>query len=47
MKNYIENSNIGYFLEIALQYAERLHNIQNNLPFFFVREFKLKKLKNL
>ena len=33
LKNYDENSNIGYILEVDVEYPERIHNLQNDLPF--------------
>ena len=32
-KNYDESSYIGYILEADVEYPERLHNLQNDLPF--------------
>ena len=31
--NYNEESDKGYFLEIIVQYPEKLHECHNNLPF--------------
>ena len=33
LKNYDENSNIGYILEVDVEYPERIHNLQNDLLF--------------
>ena len=33
MKNCNEESNAGYFLEVDIQYPEKLHEIHNDLPF--------------
>ena len=33
MKNYNEDSDEWYSLEIEVQYLEKLHELQNNLPF--------------
>ena len=33
IKNYNEDSDIGYFNETDLQYTEELHEIHNYLPF--------------
>ena len=33
IKNYNEGSNEGYFLEVDVQYLEKLHELQNDLPF--------------
>ena len=32
MKNYNEESDEGYFLEIDVQCLEKLHELQNDLP---------------
>ena len=41
IKNYNEESDEGYFLEVDVQYQEKLHELQNELP--FLPERKLKK----
>ena len=33
IKNYEEDSNTGYFLEVGIHYAEKLHDLYNDLPF--------------
>ena len=33
IKNYNEENDEGYFLEVDVQYPEKLHEIRNNLPF--------------
>ena len=33
LKNYNEESNEGYFLEVGVQYLETLHGLHNDLPF--------------
>ena len=33
IKNYKEESDKGYFLEVAVQYTEKLHKLHNDLPF--------------
>ena len=33
MKNYNEESGEGYFLEVHIQYPEKLDEIDNDLPF--------------
>ena len=33
IKNYGEESDKGYFLEVDVQYLENLHELQNGLPF--------------
>ena len=37
IKNYNEESDEGYFLEVHVQYPENIHNLDNNLPFLPVR----------
>ena len=32
-KHYNEESDDGYFLEVDVQYTEKLHELHNNLPF--------------
>ena len=45
-KNYNEENDEGYFLEVDVQYLEKLHELQNNLPFLPERK-KIKKVKKL
>ena len=33
IKSYKEESEEGYFLEVDLQYPEKLHKLHNDLPF--------------
>ena len=33
LKNYNEESNEVYFVEVDVQYLEKLHELHNNLPF--------------
>ena len=33
IKNYTEKSDEGYFLEVDVQYLEKLHKLHNDLPF--------------
>ena len=33
IKNYTEESNEGYFLEVDVQYLKHLHELHNDLPF--------------
>ena len=33
-KNFKEESDEGYFLEVDVQYPEKLHELLNNLPFW-------------
>ena len=34
IKNYNEESDEGYFLEVDVQYPEKLHELHNDLPFY-------------
>ena len=36
-KSYKEESEEGYFLEVDLQYPEKLHKLHNDLPFLAER----------
>ena len=46
IKNYNEESDEGYFLEIDVQYPEKLHELHNELPFLLER-MKLEKVEKL
>ena len=45
-KNYNEESDEEYFLEVDVQYPRKLHNLHNDLPFLPER-MKTEKLKSL
>ena len=47
IKNYNEESDERYFLEVDVQYVEKLHELYNDLPFLFRKEWNLEKSKNL
>ena len=34
IKNYSKESDKGYFIDIDVQYTEKLHELHNDLPFF-------------
>ena len=46
IKNYNEGSDKGYFLEVDVQYLEKLHEPHNYLPFSFER-MKSEKVEKL
>ena len=46
MKNYDENSNKGYFLEVDVDYPKQLATLHKDLPFLPERK-KLNKAKKL
>ena len=46
IKNYNEESDEGYFLEVDVQYLEKLHEVHNDLPFLPDR-MKIEKLEKL
>ena len=46
IKNYNEESDEGYFLEVDVQYLEKLHELHNDLPFLPER-MKIEKVENL
>ena len=46
IKNYNEESNEGYFLEIDVQYSENLHGLHKDLPFLPER-MKIEKFEKL
>ena len=46
IKNYIEESDEGYFLEVDVQYLEKLHEFHNDLPFLPER-MKIEKYEKL
>ena len=46
IKNYNEESDEGYFLEVDVQYLEKLHELHNDLPFLSKR-MKIVKVEKL
>ena len=46
IKNYNEKSDEGYFLEIDIQYLEKLHELQNDL-LFLTERIKIEKVEKL
>ena len=47
IKNYHEESDKGYFLEVDVQYLEKLHALDNDLPFLSERMNIKKVIKSL
>ena len=46
IKNYNEESDEGYFLEVDTQYQEKLHELRTGFPFLPERK-KIKEIKRL
>ena len=46
IKNYNEKSDEGYFLEVDVQYFEKLHEVHNNL-LFLPERIKIEKFEKL
>ena len=46
IKNYNEKSVEGYFLDVDVQYPEKLHELHNDLPFLPER-MKIEKVEKL
>ena len=46
MKNYNEESDAGYFLEVDVQYSEKLHELQDDLSFLPER-IKIEQVEKL
>ena len=46
IKNYNEESDEGYFLEVDVQYFEKLHYLHNDMPFLLER-MKIEKVDKL
>ena len=46
IKNYNEENDKGYFLEVDVQYTEKLNEVHNDLP-FLPKNWKLKKSESL
>ena len=44
IKNYNEENDKGYFLEVDVQYSEKLHELHNDLPFLLER-MKIEKVE--
>ena len=46
IKNYNEESDEGYFLEVDVQYPEQLHELHNDL-LFLAERIKIEKVEKL
>ena len=46
IKNYDEDSDVGYILEVDVEYPKRLRNLHNDVPFLPER-MKVKKCHKL
>ena len=46
IKNYNDESDEGYFLEVYVQYLEKLHELHNDLP-FLPEKMKIEKFEKL
>ena len=46
MKNYNENNNKGYILEVDVKYPKKLHDLHSDLP-FLPKRMKIDKCKKL
>ena len=44
IKKYNAESDKGYFLEVDVQYVEKLHELDNDLP-FLLETMKIEKVK--
>ena len=47
IKNYNEESDEGYFIEVDVQYPEKLHELYNNDLQFFRERIKIEKVVKL
>ena len=45
LKSYNEESDEGYFLEVDVQYLDKLHDLYNDLPFLLER-MEIEKVEN-
>ena len=46
IKNYNENNNKGYILEVDVKYPKKLHDLHSDLP-FLPKRIKIDKCKKL
>ena len=47
IKNYDENNDKRYILEVDVEYPKKLFNLHCDLAFFYLKERKLKNARNL
>ena len=40
IKNYDENNNLGYLLEVDIEYLKNIHETYRNLPFLPIKKDK-------
>ena len=46
IKNYDEDSNVGYFIKADIEYPKELHTMHSDLP-FLLEKMEVNKFKNL
>ena len=46
MKNFNQETDEGYFIEVDVQYPRKLHELHNDLP-FLPKRMKIEKIKKI